>query len=133
MQVNHIPLSRRDGAPLRSKCWKVTVDSQFKEHMMKAKAYPSSWSARQWYGNNSQKARLGLNVVAGADPSSAYCRPASKWSGPPGLYGSAAVGRTEPLASKAGGLDEPQASQPHTGGDVSEAARLVTCSSMVVA
>ena len=81
---------------------------------MKAKAYPSSWSARQWYGNNSQKARLGLNVVAGADPSSAYCRPASKWSGPPGLYGSAAVGRTEPLASKAGGLDEPQAPQPHT-------------------
>ena len=131
--VCNIPIKRSDGAPPRSKCWKVTVDSEFKEHMMKAKAYPSSWSARQWYGNNSQKARLGLNVVAGADPSGAYCRPASKWSGPPGLYGRAAVERTEPLASKAGGPEETQAPQPHTGGDVSEAARLVTCSSMVVA
>ena len=58
-QVCNIPINRRDGAPPRSKCWKVTVDSQFKEHMMKAKAYPSNWSARQWYASNNQQTRSG--------------------------------------------------------------------------
>ena len=114
LQVRNIPIKHNDGAPLRSKCWKVTVDQKFKEHMLKARAYPSSWSARQWYGSSSQQTRSGLKVVAGADPSGAYCRPASKRFGPPGLYGGAAVEGTEPLASKAGGPKEPQVPQPHT-------------------
>ena len=53
-------------------------------------------------------------AVAGTDPSGAYCWPTSKRSGPPGLYGSAAVEWTEPLAFfKAGGPEEAQVSQPH--------------------
>ena len=58
--------------------------------------------------------------MAGADPSGAYGRPSAlnrlKRFGPPGLYGSAAVERTEPLTFQAGGLDEPQGPQStHSG------------------
>ena len=63
----------------------------------------------------SEQEEQDLRVVAGADPSGAYGRPAAlnrlKRFGPPGLYGSAAVERTEPLTFKAGGLDEPQGPQ----------------------
>ena len=110
--------------------------------MCKAKAYPSSWSARQWYSNGNQQTRSGLNVVAGADPSGAHCGPATKRFGPPGLYGSAAVEWTEPLASKAGGPVEAQVPQPHTvevqveteiQPGQGDAASLASGSSMVVA
>ena len=56
IKVDNIPIKRRDGAPPRSKCWKVTVESHCKEHMLKARAYPSSWSARQWYGSRNWQA-----------------------------------------------------------------------------
>ena len=54
LQVCNIPIKRTDGGPLRSKCWKVSVPSQFKEHMLNPKAYPSSWFARQWFRNANQ-------------------------------------------------------------------------------
>ena len=66
LKVQNIPIKRRDGAPPRSKCWKVTVDSMCKEHMLKARAYPSSWSARQWYGN--QNWNTGLEKRGEAPP-----------------------------------------------------------------
>ena len=54
LQVCNIPIKKTDGGALRSKCWKVTVASQFKEHMLSPKAYPSSWFARQWFRNGNQ-------------------------------------------------------------------------------
>ena len=54
LQVRNIPIKRTDGAPLRSKCWKVSVPPEFREHMLNPKAYPSSWFARQWFRNGNQ-------------------------------------------------------------------------------
>ena len=51
LQVNHIPIKRGEGAPVRSKCWKVTVSPEFREHMLSPKAYPSTWYARKWHSN----------------------------------------------------------------------------------
>ena len=61
----------------------------------------------------SEQQKQNNQVVAGADPSGVYGRPATKRFGPPDLYiGSAAVERTEPLTFfKAGGPDETQGPQ----------------------
>ena len=154
VQVNHIPLSRRDGAPLRSKCWKVTVAAEFKDHMLKGTAYPSGWSARQWYPG--RQTNSGQSVEAGADPRGFN---ASKWSGPPGLYGRQAVevpcapshggahpasaqaqswhaSGTESLAPVAGNPVEPQVPRPHTSKESQAqtgSSTPATGSSMVVA
>ena len=62
LQVCNIPIKKTDGGPLRSKCWKVSVPSQFKEHMLNPKAYPSSWFARQWFRNANQLTGAAANL-----------------------------------------------------------------------
>ena len=64
IQVRNIPIKRLDGAPLRSKCWKVTVDEKCKDHMLKPRAYPSRWSARQWYGSRNWQENSGQSTMA---------------------------------------------------------------------
>ena len=56
LQVSHIPIKRGEGIPARSKCWKVTVSPEFREHMLTPRAYPSTWYARKWHNNGSQPA-----------------------------------------------------------------------------
>ena len=56
LKVEHIPLKIPQGDTPRSRCWKVSVSSQFAEHMGRNEAYPASWGWRRW-NQGSQRTR----------------------------------------------------------------------------
>ena len=48
IQVEEILIKIPQGEERRSRCWKVTVEPQFAEHMMSPEAYPAAWGWRKW-------------------------------------------------------------------------------------
>ena len=48
LKVEHIPLKIPSGEVPRSRCWKVTVEPNWAEHMMSSAAYPTAWGWRKW-------------------------------------------------------------------------------------
>ena len=61
LKVEHIPIKIPEGEERRSRCWKVSVEPEFAEHMAKAEAYPESWGWRKW--NRGPRAAQGMNTV----------------------------------------------------------------------
>ena len=48
LKVDEILLKIPQGEERRSRCWKVTVQPEFAEHMMTSEAYPAAWGFRKW-------------------------------------------------------------------------------------
>ena len=48
VKVEEILVKIPQGEERRSRCWKVTVQPEFAEHMMTSEAYPAAWGFRKW-------------------------------------------------------------------------------------
>ena len=66
LKIKHIPLKIPHGEVQRSRCWKVTVPSQFAGHMGSSAAYPAALGWRKWNrGYQGQQAGQGAEARNG--------------------------------------------------------------------
>ena len=49
LEVECLTKDRSDGYPIRTKSWRVRVPHKFRDHMMRAEAYPMGWSSRRYF------------------------------------------------------------------------------------
>ena len=61
LKVEEVLLKIPQGEERRSRCWKVTVQPEFAEHMMTSSAYPAAWGYRKWHTGPKPARTQGMN------------------------------------------------------------------------